>query len=1056
MAQSSMLELLALTDAAVKGLDKSTRSSSASSRSSRASVGKSQYHDSRSHDSGICKTNTATDKNEGQVIRHLVHDSDESTTASDVLITSTTVDPDQRSFMLQDEENLSNVSKCSKISIGSENFNTSGAQKVKISSKRLREIKSPFDISPRDGGNKENVKGSVSAVRKAPAKSVEIPVDVHASDINSDDKNLSKNAIAKPVISKTSKIKIQSAPRGLSEGTKRDYTENNHFFSPMQTQRTETFEEFSPRDEGKELIERKGIRSHITPPNTPDPYRVSKQKASEVFVERHTPKKMIQSERKTHLEESQSDHGKDPTLDLSGSVDLLPEKEVMSPCLNVSESSRESSQPEIFTVPERIVTVSARTSLSTDASLSDTGPIEQDEKRIPPMLSARYQLGSKMNGGVLQQGAPVEGSSGLDKRKESPEVKISNFKMSEKQKLIRQTFAKRYEQAGPVKRVVQPKIVGADRKGPDVKGEGSKVTGQTSEAIAVAVAASAAVAATQPFLKAQQDLESKMGEILEKMAVIQKSGSAKQMVSETETAVQESQKVMALEKQLSQLTDQRIEHLERLQEHQLQMQAKLISLTRDTPKTRSVGGSPQRTPPQQRKFPSPGADLPRRAFSKTTINRTSVSPKGSPLDTPAPRSRAPRPVAYDPSAMADSQTQQSKGILEEILASAGSPTHGGQGITIHQPVYTRQPHHERSRSKSPNVKKAEKLVQELSDLKDQMTDLVSDVNNSAGKKDKLTMVEPPSHGMTAEELLGPSPLDPYLVLPDVVPTSPYKSVPDLGSHKVNAPVHSIGAFQNARQVLKQVGQNKEFLEANMESVLRTRHEVEVYSMLENLYQESSETEKAKLQHKVNEWVADLRRQVDREVTDEVVMKELQKKHQRPMFPTKEPQVAPTGPRKSYRMTTRGSQGAKVDTGLKRESTKSAVGPSVGRISGPSVGRIPGPSMGKAPRFTEKETKITTTVRKPPIKGPPPRHPPPVSEENMYRVYGKAVYDNKRTTQKDPYLHYQNKNIPKPRSPGRSTQALDVSGGMEVRSAKTQTKGGVNSSTSVQLVAPSYL
>ncbi|XP_069118021.1 TALPID3 protein-like [Argopecten irradians] len=1030
MAQSSMLELLALTDAAVKGLDKSTRSSSASSHSSRASIRKSQYHDYPSHDSGICKTNTVTDKTGG----HIIHDSDESTTASDVLITSTTVDPaDQRSFLLQDRENLSNVSKCSKISIGSENFNTSGAQKVKISTKRLREIKSPFDVSTRSREIKENVKDSVSAVKKA-GKSTEVLDSAHTSNINSDDKNLSKNAITKPVVSKTSKV--QSAPRGLSEVSKKDDKETDHFFSPMQTQRSETFDEFSPRDDGKELIERKRTGSaYTTPSNTPDSYRVSKQKAAEVFVERHTPKKMTQPDRKRYFEESQSDHGKDPTLDLSGSVDLLPEKEVTSPCMDMSGGSRESSQPEIFTVPERIVTVSARTSLSTDASLNDTGPGEENEKRIPPMLSARYQLGSKMNGGVLQQGAPVEGSSGLDKRKESPEVKISNFKMSEKQKLIRQTFAKRYEHAGPVKRVVQPKIVGADRKASEVKGEGPKVTGQTSEAIAVAVAASAAVAATQPFLKAQQDLESKMTEILEKMAVIQNNGSAKQMVSETETAVQESQRVMALEKQLTQLTDQRIEHLERLQEHQLQMQAKLISLTRETSKPRSAGGSPQRTPPKQRKFPSPGSDLPRRAFSKTTVNRTSVSPKGSSLDTPAPRSRAPRPVAYDPSVMADTQSQQSKGILEEILDSAGSPTRSGQEITIHQPVYTRQAHHERSRSKSPNVKKAEKLVQELSELKDQMTDLVFDVNNSAGKKDKLTMVEPPSHGKTAEEILGPSPLDPYLVLPDVVPTSPYKYVPDLASHKVNAPVHTVTVFQDARQVLKQVGKNKEFLEANLESVLRTRQEAEVYSILENLYQESSDTEKARLQHKVNDWVADLRRQVDREVTDEVVLRELQKKHQRPTLPIKEPHVAPTGPKKSYRMATRGTQGARVDTGLKRDNAKSAIGP--------SVGRIPGPSMGKAPRFTEKETKITSTVRKPPIKGPPPRQPPPVSEENMYKVYGKPVYDNKRTTQKDPYLHYQNRNVPKPRSPGRSPpRAADISGGIEVRSAKSQTKGGV--------------
>jgi hypothetical protein len=45
------------------------------------------------------------------------------------------------------------------------------------------------------------------------------------------------------------------------------------------------------------------------------------------------------------------------------------------------------------------------------------------------------------------------------------------------------------------------------------------------------------------------------------------------------------------------------------------------------------------------------------------------------------------------------------------------------------------------------------------------------------------------------------------------------------------------------------------------------------------------------------------------------------------------------------------------------------------------------------------------------------------EEYMTRVYGKASYQNKRTTVKDPYLHYQN--IPKPK-PDRPPGAPDVS------------------------------
>lgn len=48
----------------------------------------------------------------------------------------------------------------------------------------------------------------------------------------------------------------------------------------------------------------------------------------------------------------------------------------------------------------------------------------------------------------------------------------------------------------------------------------------------------------------------------------------------------------------------------------------------------------------------------------------------------------------------------------------------------------------------------------------------------------------------------------------------------------------------------------------------------------------------------------------------------------------------------------------------------------------------------------------------------------VEDENyMTKVYGKASYQNKRTTVKDPYLHYQN--VPKPK-PDRPAGAPDMS------------------------------
>jgi hypothetical protein len=58
-------------------------------------------------------------------------------------------------------------------------------------------------------------------------------------------------------------------------------------------------------------------------------------------------------------------------------------------------------------------------------------------------------------------------------------------------------------------------------------------------------------------------------------------------------------------------------------------------------------------------------------------------------------------------------------------------------------------------------------------------------------------------------------------------------VPDLSFNKINAPV--LPGFQDAENILQQVQKNRGYLESNFEAVMRARQEVEVYSMLEAVY-----------------------------------------------------------------------------------------------------------------------------------------------------------------------------------------------------------------------------
>jgi len=47
------------------------------------------------------------------------------------------------------------------------------------------------------------------------------------------------------------------------------------------------------------------------------------------------------------------------------------------------------------------------------------------------------------HGTALRQGAPVDGTDGIGKQKQSPDIRISNYQLSEKQRHAKQMFSKR-------------------------------------------------------------------------------------------------------------------------------------------------------------------------------------------------------------------------------------------------------------------------------------------------------------------------------------------------------------------------------------------------------------------------------------------------------------------------------------------------------------------------------------------------------------------------------------------------------------------------------------
>ncbi|XP_007251983.3 protein TALPID3 isoform X2 [Astyanax mexicanus] len=245
-------------------------------------------------------------------------------------------------------------------------------------------------------------------------------------------------------------------------------------------------------------------------------------------------------------------------------------------------------------------------------------------------------------------------------------------------------------------------------RGPEVQPSPAFPSGDVGGASTVAAITAAAIAATAPLIKAQSDMEARMAQVASELRRLQESEGRTDRSAESR-ATSDAGRVTQLEVQLTALTQQRLQHLERIQGQQLELQNRLLgsALTAVTAGT---------IPPSQSTHHSNSgethSDSVQRALnshkcaaedSSTVVQdqsrETRAGREKSPLETPAPRKVIPRPTHWNP-ALQDSQQGSSKGrkathkshgngrLLEQIPNNQRSPTRypahtvGVRGVAI--------------------------------------------------------------------------------------------------------------------------------------------------------------------------------------------------------------------------------------------------------------------------------------------------------------------------------------------------------------------------------------
>ncbi|XP_076835306.1 protein TALPID3-like isoform X2 [Brachyhypopomus gauderio] len=349
--------------------------------------------------------------------------------------------------------------------------------------------------------------------------------------------------------------------------------------------------------------------------------------------------------------------------------------------------------------------------------LSETSKQGFVEQKVPPVFPAnipsalfggseeddtasKQALGVARNNNVLRTGKDKKKPSVIqtrDSEQKGQDVLISRYAADGRGAIV--AAMKQRSNSGPVRREVKVQLLDAGPssreplQSPEVQQPSPAFSaGDGVAATAVAAITAATMAATAPIIQAQTAMVARVDRVASELRQLQEAAGG----GTDRGPVRAAQ----LEEDLTTLTLQRLRHLEKVQDQQLQLQNRLLGSALDAVAAR--GGPPWPTVrgagegvtvPESANGPGlrtlPAGDSPAAAAVQSHSKRTQTGWVKSPLETPAPRKVIPKPTHWIPTSQNTQQSNQThKGIQESY--GDGRPL---DWIPISQRSHTRNPAH---------------------------------------------------------------------------------------------------------------------------------------------------------------------------------------------------------------------------------------------------------------------------------------------------------------------------------------------------------------------------
>ncbi|XP_039529473.1 protein TALPID3 isoform X2 [Pimephales promelas] len=622
-------------------------------------------------------------------------------------------------------------------------------------------------------------------------------------------------------------------------------------------------------------------------------------------------------------------------------------------------------------------------------------------------------------------------------------------------------------QSAPLRRNVTVQVLDQDRsQTPRGQSDPAFPLGDPGTSASVSAITAATTAATAPLVKAQREMEAQIALVTAELRRLQ---AAEGSVRTENTS---AGRAAHLEEQLNILIQQRLQHLETIQCQQIQLQNRLLGSALDVVAARANPDSSGITQtdslpvqisgsrsirlfsPDQTSARSPGF------VSKDVRREKQAGVHISPLDTPAPRKVIPKPTHWTSSTSTvkpqrsslknkgngrlqdqspnnrrspERYVVQSVGVKRFAMATAdnGQPERSrtsqtppeASAVLTEEPAFMNpqneqenQGEHIHVASSSSVVQRANQMLQDLGQIKNEMRSLMQTADAFPVQNAKSTQISRSSHLAPSATAPPPPPsTTPVSMPPEPVDVIAVRAAPLNRPSILKSIRPPTSMFEDAGLVLRQVRQSRKVLEENLEAILRAKDGEVLHKQLEALSKNRDVHEELRIKKTVDAWINTL----SKEIQDDLARENSERRDAAVAKVVQQDQRSTSG--RGGRG--RGRGGGETSAAEKKTSLRGLVR-----------------TQAESTLAHSKQPTLSVRTR-------PEGKQETNDQEYLTRLYGKALYEgHRRTLKKSPYLRF---NSPSPKSKPQRPKIVETVKGVKMKSSKTQTSQFVDGVPALQ-------